>query len=299
MMSSAQLVLVATSTRQECDGPVRSGATLAESLGASLGIVHSLGRDSFTSGPFGTGWLDEHRITAEVPRRRELLKKQLERCGLPTDLAASAAIRAGSAQVVIAEEIHQQRPGLVVIGAPHGIGSIVDRVVRTSSVPVLVARPESRGRYRSALLATDLSVPSRDAIIEAGRLFRHFPEAPERSILFAIESGEAGGADQGDGEGRRRAAVYELARLFEDLEGPDRVDDVDWIVRPGQACEVLRKAAEDFDLVVLGTHGLGGYHRFLVGSVVMETIRTASADVLVVPTGGGDRTWPHHLEGNR
>jgi nucleotide-binding universal stress UspA family protein len=257
-----------------------------------LRIVHSLGRDGFTSGPFGTGWLDEERITTELPRRREHLVKQLERCGLATGLAAFAVIRAGSAQVVIAEEIQHQCPGLVVIGAPHGIGSIVDRVVRTSSVPVLVARPGSRGYYRSALLATDLSVPSRDAIVDAGRLFQLLPEPPERSILFAVESLEEGTADQDVWESRRRAGIYELARLFEGLEGADWVDDADWVVRPGQACEVLRKAAEEFDLVVLGTHGLGGYHRYLVGSVVMETIRSASADVLVVPTGGGDRSWP-------
>ncbi|MBZ0114451.1 MAG: universal stress protein [Thermoanaerobaculia bacterium] len=299
MTSSAQHILVATSTHPECDGPLRSGAALAESLGASLGIVHSLGRDGFTSGPFGTGWLDEDRIAAELPHRRELLRKQVKRCGLVTDLATSAVVRAGSAQVVIAEEIQHQRPGLVVIGAPHGIGSIVDRVVRTSSVPVLVARSGSRGRYRSALLATDLSVPSRDAIVEAGRLFQHHSESPERSILFAIESLEEGTASQDVWEAKRRAGIYELARLFEDLEGSDRVDDVDWIVRPGQACEVLRNTAEDFDLVVLGTHGLGGYHRFLVGSVVMETIRSASADVLVVPTGGGDRSWPPPSEANR
>ena len=48
--------------------------------------------------------------------------------------------------------------------------------------------------------------------------------------------------------------------------------------------EILRQiAAEDADLLVLGTHGRSGFHRLFLGSVTEKTIRRAPCPTLVVP----------------
>ena len=42
-------------------------------------------------------------------------------------------------------------------------------------------------------------------------------------------------------------------------------------------------AAMKADLLVMGTHGLGGFHRLLLGSVTEKVARTASCPLLTVP----------------
>ncbi len=57
----------------------------------------------------------------------------------------------------------------------------------------------------------------------------------------------------------------------------------DIVSRVGPADEILIAATEEFsaDLIVLGSHGLTGISRLLLGSVAAGTIRTSTCDVLV------------------
>ena len=49
--------------------------------------------------------------------------------------------------------------------------------------------------------------------------------------------------------------------------------------------EEIRKRTADWpaDLVILGTHGRGGFERFLLGSVAADVVRRGTASVLVIP----------------
>jgi len=48
--------------------------------------------------------------------------------------------------------------------------------------------------------------------------------------------------------------------------------------------EIRERAGEwQADLVVLGTHGRGGFERFLLGSVAADVVRRGVASVLVIP----------------
>jgi hypothetical protein len=42
---------------------------------------------------------------------------------------------------------------------------------------------------------------------------------------------------------------------------------------------------------VLGTHGQGGFERFLLGSVASDVLRTAPCSVLLVPPHTAPATW--------
>lgn len=86
---------------------------------------------------------------------------------------------------------------------------------------------------------------------------------------------------------------------------------VDYVVKPGHAPdEILRVADEvDADIVVVGTHGRGGFDRLICGSVAESVMRNSSRPVLVVrhpessqagapvrmilhPTDFSTRSWP-------
>ena len=58
--------------------------------------------------------------------------------------------------------------------------------------------------------------------------------------------------------------------------------------------EILRVAGElPADLIVMGTHGAGGFERLLLGSVTEKTLRKAACPVLTVPRAVEGREPPH------
>jgi nucleotide-binding universal stress UspA family protein len=84
---------------------------------------------------------------------------------------------------------------------------------------------------------------------------------------------ESGLADRGE---RALAAVSEQAKA--------RGVSVETTVDRGAPHErILAHAAEhDVDLLVMGTHGRTGVHRFLLGSVTEKVVRSADVPVLTV-----------------
>jgi len=84
----------------------------------------------------------------------------------------------------------------------------------------------------------------------------------------------------------------ELRRdLVRDLERCVRIPDasqlhVDVVVQeaPSVHHEILAQAGIlNSDLIIIGTHGLGGFDRLVLGSVTEKVLRKASAPVLVIP----------------
>jgi nucleotide-binding universal stress UspA family protein len=92
-------------------------------------------------------------------------------------------------------------------------------------------------------------------------------------------------------------ALFELTEeLRSSLE-----EDLNWFVAPlldeavpttvhvregAVVAEILREAEAMTDaLIVIGTHGRGGFERLVMGSVAAKVIRTAACPVLVVPPG--------------
>jgi nucleotide-binding universal stress UspA family protein len=58
---------------------------------------------------------------------------------------------------------------------------------------------------------------------------------------------------------------------------------VERVVREGQPAEVLVEAAEDADLLVVGSRGLGGFRGLLLGSVGQQCAHHARCPVVIVP----------------
>lgn len=75
--------------------------------------------------------------------------------------------------------------------------------------------------------------------------------------------------------------VRELAEALNDTTGVE----VHPLVVMGPASETLLTAIEELDAshIVLGTHGHGGMHHLMFGSVAQEIVRRSSVPVLLVP----------------
>jgi nucleotide-binding universal stress UspA family protein len=223
----------------------------------------------------------------------------------------------------------ERRCGVIAM-ASHGrgslgrwtYGSVADRVVRAADRPVLVVRAHDREPALALPTINRLVVPLDGsavaeralpvAAVAADRL-----RVPLRLVLALDVRTLADAASTGvypetvllrSLDPLRAAATGYLQGQAERLEASGH--RVSHEVREGSPGDELLAATEPTDLVAMTTHGRGGVHRWLLGSVADKLVRHGRAPVLLVragatpdaaPPGGGDHEGPEghgaHVEG--
>ncbi len=79
-----------------------------------------------------------------------------------------------------------------------------------------------------------------------------------------------------------------LDGLLDKFPPPEGLD-VKKLLKSGFAANVIvDTCSEDYDLIVMGTHGRSGLRHLLVGSVAERTARFADVPVVIVPTKESD-----------
>jgi nucleotide-binding universal stress UspA family protein len=166
------------------------------------------------------------------------------------------------------------------------LGSTTERVVRRSDVPVLTLRPDDSATYpfEEVLVATDGS-DSADAALDRGVAVAAAEGAALR--LLSVVDVTSLGADV-----RSDIAVDALEASADAILDDAAAHATDAGVEPA-AREVvfgssvhraILDCVDDWnaDLVVVGTHGRTGFHRYLLGSVAESLVRTSPVPVLTV-----------------
>lgn len=230
---------------------------------------------------------------------------------LPPELAATVNVIVGTRNprqgIVVAAE--EWRADLIAIGARGSgpiakllLGSVADSVVRSSAIPVLVARPRPAERADSplrVLLATDGSKASQQAAAVLQRFT--WPPGTIGRAMTVIESLLVGTVPQwleqkardadseamaqawiDEHEAEKREKQEELSRHCQQLPAPFQNSPP--IVAEGHAAEQILQtiAVERADLVVLGAHGKGALGRLLIGSTSDKVLSQAPCSVLIV-----------------
>lgn len=196
----------------------------------------------------------------------------------------------------IAEEVERHGIDLVVMGthARRGVarvvlGSVAERVVRTSRVPVITV-PSQREDLslppRSILVPYDFSAVSRRTLELARSL--HKPLRASVAVAHVVPTEEEGGVTPwASPEQRARemeSARHELAREVSEVFGPE-----DQVVRVrveegAISGRVLELADElDTDLIAIGASGKNAVERALLGSTTVKLLRQSPLPVLTVP----------------
>jgi nucleotide-binding universal stress UspA family protein len=209
-----------------------------------------------------------------------------------------------SAPSGILEAIEENEIDLVVM-ATHGrselanffLGSVAEKVVRYSPVPVLTVAPDRPG-YRRApdyqrILATfDFSKHSHEAVKGAQQLAASY--GAHLQVLYVIEQEVHPGYYE-----TWKKSVSEDAPAFEAEAKKSLVDHLGAQAMAGAELRVeigtgdgkayskiVSFAGEnEVDLVVMGTHGLSGFQHMLLGSTTERVIRTAPCPVLTFHLG--------------
>jgi nucleotide-binding universal stress UspA family protein/YHS domain-containing protein len=164
------------------------------------------------------------------------------------------------------------------------VGSVTDRVIRTSPVPVLVLHPPTMsigrltppaGRKLRILAPFDGSRFAEEAVEMAVSLLR--PELIDLTLLTTITLDAL--------QGTAHELLDQLAGRLR-----DRGVTISTQIVPGDAVpQISRLAVEGgYDLVVMSTHGHGMLARALIGSTTDGVVRTSEVPVLVIQ--------PHSME---
>ena len=148
---------------------------------------------------------------------------------------------------------------------------------------------------KNILCPTDFSEPSYEALKAADELATHFgaalhiinvvPLVPIVEAPIGVESASFNVASyQQELEGQ---AEKSLKNLSEQKVGKGLKVFTEVLIG-NAAGEVMRYAAEKgCDMIVIATHGLSGWRRFISGSTTEQIVRQASCPVLTIRKPGG------------
>lgn len=226
-------------------------------------------------------------------------------------------VRAGRAAEVLIEEAEKEPKTLLAVGSVgmRGarrflLGSVPDKVSHHATTDLLIVKtdppPKGVGDYEKILVGTDGSPTATRAVEMAGDLARALGTAATVVCAFEPPSEAELGryrADPNDpiaqwSSGPETAVPEEFRwRVAGAMQAEDVLErasdhaarrgvEVDVRAVEGPAAETLVRLAEDegYDLIVVGSVGMTGAARFMLGNVPNRISHHAPADVLILRT---------------
>ena len=173
--SPPSTVLFATDLSARCDRALDRSVILARAWGSHLVAVHAIEEmDRFYTAGLQQN-LPSWQSPPDPPRSaEEQLRHDMRQGG---HIAATVVERGEPVDVILrASDAH--RGELIITGIARDetlgrfiLGTTVDRLLRNSSVPVLVVKQRARSIYRCVAVAVDLSAASRRALQTATAFF--------------------------------------------------------------------------------------------------------------------------------
>jgi nucleotide-binding universal stress UspA family protein len=145
--------------------------------------------------------------------------------------------------------------------------------------PVIVVGVDGSQNARAALLWAAREAALRGAVLEVVHTWQ-FP-----SVGVAVYGPTA--VPVFDPVDVETAAVQVADDAVADALAESPGLDVRPVVTQGDAAETLARQAESTSLLVVGSRGLGGFGRLLLGSTSQHCIHRASCPVVVVPSSWG------------
>jgi nucleotide-binding universal stress UspA family protein len=298
-------ILFATDGSPSAVGAFLHAAYLAEHTGAELHALHVEEPDAEPASVLEPLRITPEDIAADLRLPSPAPEASRWAPGEPVPFRYTQEQAPRTAPAIL-DYVRREEIDLVVMGTHgrHGvrrmlIGSVAEEVVRLAPCPVFTVRlREEGGRgwpVRRVLAAHDLSEHAASAARHAAALavtygatldLLHVVDAallPTATVpllgTFRVSSDDV----------RERAQEVLEAQAAALAETFPAVGDVGVFVRVGHPADEIVAFAEAHgaDVLVLGSHGLTGLQRLLMGSVAETVVRTAPCPVFTVKSFGG------------
>jgi len=293
-------ILVPLDGSRAAEEALAPAAAIARRTGAELelALVHVSVASALAAAPATVDFGELDRVQLED--EAVYLRRVTERLSAEHDLRVAAHHLSGPVVDTLAEHIHGAHVDLVVM-TTHGrgavgrlwLGSVADGLVRTVATPVLMLRASDQpgGRaveFRRILVPLDQSPVAEHAVLAARELLEEEGECLLVSVIDPSPLMKVAPLPFGlvpevplDNElqDTTRAYLERVARHVRRLGARARTSVR---IAGNPALEILSEAArERVDAIVVTSHGVGGFRRFLLGSVVDKLVRGADVPVLV------------------
>lgn len=291
-----ETLLVSTDGSRPAEVAAHRAFALAEPLGATVHLL-SVADTRLTDHATARGGQTRVR-----ERLRESAREQvsaLEDAATTYHVSTVGTVREGVPARELVDYAEHNDVDCIVVGS-YGrsgverlaVGSVADAVVRTAPMPVMTvpSRPDDDVRQDAHIERLLVPTDGSDHAWEAARRGLDLAEALDASVHLLTVADTAlerrfPNLFGDEAEQEREAALNErLEPLVTDAR--DRGLDATTTIRSGTpATEIVEYAREhDVDGIVMGTRGLGGVRRFLLGSVADSVVRSSSVPVVTVRT---------------
>ncbi|MET4702519.1 universal stress protein E [Constrictibacter sp. MBR-5] len=279
-------LLAATDFSGRSERAVARAARLCREHGAELRLLHIVDDDQ----PL-------EMVEQETRQGEALLRSQASALREAAGVEPLALIRAGDPFDEIVRSAVATEANLIALGAHRRqilrdifVGTTVERVMRTGHHPVLMVNNVPVGPYRRIMATTDLSDASAHALRTAEEL--GFLDGADVLLLHAFEPMAKSMLIYANvaRDKVKEHVAHEMAEA--------RRNVTSFLANLGLGTPAMRIALEEGppflsikkrvdkekpDLLIIGTRGLTGAARFLLGSVAEAVLRDIECDVLAVP----------------
>ncbi|MFL6236432.1 MAG: universal stress protein [Thermoanaerobaculia bacterium] len=294
MLETLDTVVIGTSLTELSDDIVRAGLGVARASGARVGLVHAFQPQwAYSAGPYLTEAFIQETLEVEKRLAEQRLADQIARLGIRKEEIAGQVIAYGPPHRVVIEAAEEMSAGLIVVGSTESpqlsklFGSTADRVIRKATRPVLMVRGRLPVPPRRVLMPVDLSPLSAVAFRKGLEILGQIARDPgvELEAVFVITPQDRELFAAKDLAPASEAAALEELETFVNRNSAWSGRHPGTRLLFGEVETEIRERAGEWraDLVVLGTHGRGGFERFLLGSVAADVVRRGTASVLVIP----------------
>lgn len=297
------------------------GADVASRLGASLHVLHVVpGEGGYTTTP-ELPMHDEERLRRNLTEQLSDVLPEDPAENEVAVQATNALVGSPDVADAVERYATEVAAGLLVIGT-HGrggvrrllLGSVAERIIRHTTRDVLAVRKRARtGPIKHILVPVDFSVHSKQAVQRGKQLAALYDArvsllfvAEQRTVPIFSDTGLPSFTVREMDDTMVENAPRALAALDAEVsvgsrneeshdknspkEGSDDSAHGDAAVetahhvRRGGVDEAIVDFAEEetIDLIVMGSHGVSGTERKLLGNTTAQVLRSASSPVYVV-----------------
>lgn len=279
-------ILLATDFSTRSDRALRRAILLARTISATLDLVHVVDADQ-----------PEKLVQSQQRDARALLRAVTATVRKTDGVPCKAHVVLGEPFQAIADAAEEFEADLTVMGPYRRqilrdafLGTTVERTIRRSRRPVIMANALPASAYKRILVATDFSDCSAHAAMQvrdlgipeqATTVFLHAFDAPGQSMM--LRAGKTMDQLKDHFAEAKQVADNELSEFLDRIRFSP--DDRLLQLTEMSAAETIRQNARSLrsDLIVIGTHGRNVVGNLLLGSVAEEVLRNAAVDVMVVP----------------
>lgn len=267
----SETILAATDLSARSDRAIDRALQLGRDLGLPVEVVHV--REKGMGDVEGSGLREAIRSVLPDPNAD---------CAILT--------LTGPVPTVIAKAAEERAAAIIVTGVArfnsfgdYVLGTAVDKILRHAKAPVLIVKHRPHKPYRRVLCAVDFSRHSGYALRTALKLFPASEVVALHAYHVPFEGWIKGAQVRKEVE---EEAQTSFERFLADLPLLNNERQrLEHRTGYGDVGEVLRKEVDRHkpDLVVFGTHGMGGIRQAMIGSIASSLLEWVIPDTMVVP----------------